>query len=69
MWKMSGVNVLWVHKIQHLQKAHRAQMFDDVPLLIQNPIVMEEILHFHQQAEPFQFQQLAKPLPQHLSFH
>jgi hypothetical protein len=44
-------------------------MFDDVSLLIQNPIVMEEILHFHQQAEPFQFQQLAKPLPQHLSFH
>jgi hypothetical protein len=44
-------------------------MFDDVPLLIQNLIAMEEIPHFHQQAKPFQFQQLAKPLPQHLNFH
>jgi hypothetical protein len=34
-------------KIQQFQEAHKAQMFDDVFILIQNMIIMEQVLHFH----------------------
>jgi hypothetical protein len=34
-------------KIQQLQEAHRAQVYDDVLILIQNMIAMEEGFHFH----------------------
>jgi len=34
-------------KIQQLQEAHTAKVFDDVPILIQNIIVMGEVFHFH----------------------
>jgi hypothetical protein len=34
-------------KIQHLQEAHKPQVYDDVFLLNENMITMEEVLHFH----------------------
>jgi len=45
--KWMGLKFCKYTKIQQLQEAHRAQVYDDVPILIQNMIVMDEVFHFH----------------------